>query len=128
MALVEQWGNDLGRRYPLDPHPRATEGGGVAMQEEILMGYAITLSTGSTVKLAKFDKGYAMQFTNTIDGIESAEELADDPTCRCRFDDGVVVTSISLSDEAIDAIMELRDYLRSKDLQLSPPKEANHVK
>lgn len=96
------------------------------MEEEILMGHKITLSTGSTVALAKFDKGYALQFTNTLDGIKTEDELAADPTCRCRLVDGAVVTSICFSDEAVDAIVVLRDYLRAKALLPAPPKEAEH--
>ena len=88
------------------------------MKEQILSGQEIGLSTGSKVAMARFEGGFALQFMNTIDGIKTEEELTADPTCRCKLVGDTVVTSISLSDEAIDAIVALRDYFKSKDLEV----------
>lgn len=85
------------------------------MQEQILSGQSVTLSTGSEVAMARFEGGFALQFTNTIDGIKTEKELAADPTCRCSIVDGAVVTCVSFSDEAMGAILALFTDFKMKE-------------
>jgi len=92
------------------------------MAEEMLSGREIILPSGASVGMYKIKGGYGLEFRRAIDSVKSDEDLADRPTCKCRLKDGVVVTSLSLSLEALYGLVCLINEMGSDQ---QPPKEAS---
>lgn len=81
------------------------------MEPQLIHGRIAELPSGASVGLYPINGGYAAEFSRVIDGVDTDIDLLGRSTCKAVVEEGRVVTSISLSAEAIAALWVMMNEL-----------------